>query len=194
MPLRLQRPCEAQANLSNPVNFAGKPAEAPPFDDTGKPVGGSTNRCAEIDARASSCRPGLEEQLAVWHVFVADRAEIKLQAAAVRDREALPLQCDLHDAVTGRGRRLSARPLRPERDVKQTTVIVSNPSPHDPHDTGRATVRRLLLCRGQSADDDRWCTSPSGERITHKLQRGEVPDAIAKRLTMMITGATTSRI
>ena len=74
-------------------------------------------------------------------------------------------------------------------DVKQVVAVVNNPSPHDPDDLGRATVgyyviedKLLTMTHG----DGRPFIGRSGETITQKLQRGDDPSVIAKRLTLRI--------
>ena len=73
--------------------------------------------------------------------------------------------------------------------VQNVTAIISNPSPHDPTDLGRATVgyyviegKLLTMTHG----DGKPFLGRSGERITQKLQRGDDPSVIAKRLTLQI--------
>ena len=74
-------------------------------------------------------------------------------------------------------------------DVKQVTAIVSNPSPFDPTHTGRVTVGYYVLDGDLLTMTDGEGTpvrGRSGEKITHKLQAGEIPQLIAERLTMKI--------
>ena len=74
-------------------------------------------------------------------------------------------------------------------DVHQVAAIVNNPSPHDPHDLGRATVGYYIIegkLLTMTHGDGRPFIGRSGERITQKLQRDDDPTVIAKRLTLQI--------
>jgi hypothetical protein len=68
-------------------------------------------------------------------------------------------------------------------------VILANPSPLDPNDTGRVTIGYCVLDGNLLTMTDGEGTpvrGRSGERITHKLEAGEDAGTIAKRLTMKI--------
>ena len=74
------------------------------------------------------------------------------------------------------------------RSVNQVTVIVANPNPDDPTDTGRVTLDyvgdRLTMTDGEGMP----FRGRSGDRVMHKMLPGEDPTVIAKRLTMRIYG------
>ena len=62
-------------------------------------------------------------------------------------------------------------------DVKQVTAIVSNPSPLDPSDTGRVTVGYYIMeddLLTMTDGDGKPFRGRSGEKVTHKLQAGEI--------------------
>jgi hypothetical protein len=88
-----------------------------------------------------------------------------------------------------RGRRArrfdtGCRMTSPMSDVRQVTAIISNPSPHDPTDMGRCTVGYYVVednLLTMTYGDGKPFHGRSGEKITHKLQRGDDPTVIAKR-------------
>jgi hypothetical protein len=74
--------------------------------------------------------------------------------------------------------------------VQQVTAIISNPSPHDPH---RATVGYYVVegnLLTMTYGDGKPFRGRSGEKITHKLNPGDDPTVIAKRLTLQIHRAS----
>ena len=74
-------------------------------------------------------------------------------------------------------------------DVKQVTAIVSNPSSLDPTDTGRVTIGYYVLegnLLTMTDGEGKPFRGTSGERVTQKIQAGEDPSIVAKRLTMRI--------
>ncbi|WP_027578396.1 hypothetical protein [Bradyrhizobium sp. Ai1a-2] len=74
-------------------------------------------------------------------------------------------------------------------EVKQVSAIVANPSMLRDNDPGQVTIGYYTL-----KDDVLTMTDGTGEPVrnrygektTHKLQAGEAPDVIAKRLTLKI--------
>ncbi len=71
--------------------------------------------------------------------------------------------------------------------MKQVTAIVSNPSLLD--EAGRVTIGFYVMDGSLLTMTDGEGTpvrGRSGERITQKIQAGEDPSVIAKRLTMRI--------
>ena len=76
------------------------------------------------------------------------------------------------------------------RSVNQVTVIVANPNPDDPTDTGRVTLGYYVLDDRLTMTDGEGMPfrGRSGDRVMHKMLPGEDPTVIAKRLTMRIYG------
>ena len=60
-------------------------------------------------------------------------------------------------------------------EVQNVTAIISNPSPHDPTDMGRATVGDYVVegnLLTMTYGDGKPFHGKSGEKITHRLQAG----------------------
>jgi hypothetical protein len=69
------------------------------------------------------------------------------------------------------------------------TVVIANPSPLDPNDTGRVTIGYYVLDGDLLTMTDGEGTpfrGKGGDRVTHKLEAGEDPSTTAKRLTLKI--------
>lgn len=78
-------------------------------------------------------------------------------------------------------------------NVKSVTAIISNPSPHDPTDRGRCTVGYYVVegnLLTMTYGDGKPFHGRGGEKITHRLQAGDDPTVIAKRLTLQIHRAS----
>ncbi len=74
-------------------------------------------------------------------------------------------------------------------DVKQVSAIVANPSALDPNDYGRVTIGYYTIegdLLTMTDGNGEAIRTRYGEKTTHKLQAGEEPDVIAKRLTLQI--------
>jgi hypothetical protein len=148
---------QGYGEVINRVNFGGKPVEPPALDETGKPAGGPANRRAEM-----------------W-------SNLK---TALQGRFSLPDSDTLHADLTSVGYKyMSDGKLLLE-------AIVRNPNPSNPGDQGQVTTGYYTLVDGiltmTNSEGIPVRGLNGGDKVTHKIEAGEDPRAVAGRLTLKI--------